>query len=314
MPISVEFIRKLEQVSPDLKEILIALLEEIERQREESITVSEFRAFTAKTEENFKKVWQAISELAKAQKDTEKRMEELAIAQKNTEKRVEELTVAQKNTEKRVEELFKNQIKSEERLSRVEKAIEDLTEAQKNTEKRIEKLSINQIKSEERLSRVEKVIEELAIAQKNTENELKKLIKEHRKTRESLGGLQHTVGYVLEDRAFVGLPKLLEKDFGIKITMPLKRDYMEISPGKEEEINIIGRGKRDGREIWILGECKSQINKREVDKFLRKVNKLNKVIPGEKILLIITYQAPPIVRRYIEEKGLKLYFSYQFPL
>ena len=251
MPISVEFIRKLEQVSPDLKEILIALLEEIERQREESITVSEFRAFTAKTEENSKKVWQTISELAKAQKDTEKRVEEL---------------------------------------------------------------SLNQIKSEERLSRVEKAIEELAIAQKNTENELKRLIKEHRKTRESLGGLQHTVGYVLEDRAFVGLPKLLEKDFGIKITMPLKRDYIEISPGKEEEINIIGKGKRDGREIWILGECKSQISKREVDKFLKKLNRLNKVIPGEKILLIITYQAPPIVRRYIEEKGLKLYFSYQFPL
>jgi len=251
MPISVEFIRKLEQVSPDLKEILIALLEEIERQREESITVSEFRAFTAKTEENSKKVWQTISELAKAQKDTEKRVEEL---------------------------------------------------------------SLNQIKSEERLSRVEKAIEELAIAQKNTENELKRLIKEHRKTRESLGGLQHTVGYVLEDRAFVGLPKLLEKDFGIKITMPLKRDYIEISPGKEEEINIIGKGKRDGREIWILGECKSQISKREVDKFLKKLNRLNKVIPGEKILLIITYQAPPIVRRYIEEKGLNLYFSYQFPL
>jgi len=251
MPISVEFIRKLEQVSPDLKEILIALLEEIERQKEESITVSEFRAFTAKTEENSKKVWQTISELAKAQKDTEKRVEEL---------------------------------------------------------------SLNQIKSEERLSRVEKAIEELAIAQKNTENELKRLIKEHRKTRESLGGLQHTVGYVLEDRAFVGLPKLLEKDFGIKITMPLKRDYIEISPGKEEEINIIGKGKRDGREIWILGECKSQISKREVDKFLKKLNRLNKVIPGEKILLIITYQAPPIVRRYIEEKGLNLYFSYQFPL
>ncbi len=265
MPISVEFIRKLEQVSPDLKEILIALLEEIERQREESITVSEFRAFTAKTEENSKKVWQTISELAKAQKDTEKRVEELTVAQKNTEKRVEEL-------------------------------------------------SLNQIKSEERLSRVEKAIEELAIAQKNTENELKRLIKEHRKTRESLGGLQHTVGYVLEDRAFVGLPKLLEKDFGIKITMPLKRDYIEISPGKEEEINIIGKGKRDGREIWILGECKSQISKREVDKFLKKLNRLNKVIPGEKILLIITYQAPPIVRRYIEEKGLNLYFSYQFPL
>ncbi|MCX7793555.1 MAG: hypothetical protein N2257_03995 [Thermodesulfovibrionales bacterium] len=59
------------------------------------------------------------------------------------------------------------------------------------------------------------IVAELAEAQKRTEEEIRELVAEHRKTREHLGGLQHTVGYVLEDRAYVGLPALLEKEMGI---------------------------------------------------------------------------------------------------
>ena len=55
-------------------------------------------------------------------------------------------------------------------------------------------------------------VNELAEAQKRTEEELRKLISEHRKTREQLGGLSHTVGYILEDRSYVALPHLLSKE------------------------------------------------------------------------------------------------------
>ena len=52
-------------------------------------------------------------------------------------------------------------------------------------------------------------VNELAEALKRTEEELRKLISEHRKTREQLGGLSHTVGYILEDRSYAALPYLL---------------------------------------------------------------------------------------------------------
>ncbi len=42
MPVSVSFIKRLESVDPQLRGVLIAMLEEIERQREESITKQEF--------------------------------------------------------------------------------------------------------------------------------------------------------------------------------------------------------------------------------------------------------------------------------
>ena len=75
-------------------------------------------------------------------------------------------------------------------------------------------------------------IGELTEAQKRTEEELRKLAMAHVKTREQLGGLSHTVGYILEDRAFVGLPPLLKEDLGIDVIEPLRRDYIEVGKNR----------------------------------------------------------------------------------
>ena len=178
--------------------------------------------------------------------------------------------------------------------------MEELAEAQKKTEKRLDSLTLK--------------VEELAEAQKRTEAEIKKLALEHRKTREQVGGLAHTVGYVLEDRAYRSLPSLLMRDFNVELIEPLKRDYIEIYPGKYQEVNIIGRARRNGREVMIIGDSKSQIKKKDIDNFLKIVKELKDIIHEELILLGITYQASPQVRKYAESKGIKIYFSYEFDL
>ncbi len=140
-----------------------------------------------------------------------------------------------------------------------------------------------------------------------------KLIGEQKKIKEQVGGLSHTVGYVLEDRAYRGLPPLLERDFGLKVET-LKRDYVEVLPGRYEEINIIGYGFRGSERVWILGDCKTQLKKRDVDNFLKLLKRVEHMFVGEKIVVFATYQASPQVRRYVEQKGCKIYFSYEFPL
>ncbi|MDL1956706.1 MAG: chordopoxvirus fusion protein [Candidatus Desulfofervidus auxilii] len=324
MPFSVSLIKRLEAVEPPLREVLIALLEEVERQREDSITRKEFLEFAKKTEENFQRVWEAIERLTKAQEESERRIgrlevavQELVEAQKASEKRisklevaVEKLTEAQKKTEIRLNELAEAQKKTEIRLNelaeaqkRTETRLNELAEAQKKTEIRLNELAEAQKKTEIRVN-------ELAEAQKRTEEELRKLIGEHKKTREELGGLSHTVGYILEDRAYIGLPELIKRDFGIEIE-EIKRDFIEISPNRYEEINLLGKGKKNGTSIWILGECKTQLKKRDIDLFLKKLSRIEHLFPGEKLLIVVTYQASPQVRQYIEKKGLKLYLSYQ---
>jgi len=133
MPYSTNVIKLLEEVEPSLRKVLIALLEEIERQREESVTRRVFMEFARHTEENFQKVWKSIQELTEAQKKSEERLTRV-------ERAVEELAEAQKRTEQRVEELAEAQRRTEERLTRVERAVEELAEAQRRTEEELKTL------------------------------------------------------------------------------------------------------------------------------------------------------------------------------
>ncbi len=229
--IRTQIIRKLEKVKdPELKEVLISFLEEVERIIGETVTRKEFREFVRQTQENFDRVWQAINELAEAQKRTEERLNELAEAQKRT------------------------------------------------------------------------------------EEELAKLAGEHRKTREQVGGLSHSIGYILEDRAYKGLPEILQERYGIKLIEPLKRDYIEVGKNKYLEVNILGKGRVDGKELYIVGECKTQLKKKDVDKFLKYAKNLDRYLRGEKFIVFVTYQASPPVAKYVKEKGLNLIYSYELPL
>ncbi len=134
MDVELRLLKILEKVPPELREPLAEFFGLIDKELGERLTKKDFEAFekrfeafAERTEENFRRVWQAINELAEAQKKTEKRLNELAEAQKRTEERLNELAEAQKKTEERLNELAEAQKKTEERLN-------ELAEAQKKTE------------------------------------------------------------------------------------------------------------------------------------------------------------------------------------
>ncbi len=120
------------------------------------------------------------------------------------------------------------------------------------------------------------------------------------------------MGYFLENEAYKKLPALLKSDYGIEITHRLKRDYVKVAPNRYEELNIIGKGKKNGKEIWIMGECKTQLKKKDINEFMRKLSRIKHLFPEDKLFVIVTHQAPPPVQEYAKEKGIKLYFSWQF--
>ncbi len=200
---------------------------------------------------------------------------------------VRELAEAQRRTEGSLESFKRT---TEENFNRVWKAIDELAEAQKRTEERVE---------------------ELAEAQKKTEQRLAKLIGEVEDIKENLGGLSHTVGYRLEDEAFKALPELLKRDFNIEVIGRLKREFIEIGKNRYIEVNIWGKGKKNGKEYVIIGEGKSQLKKKDIDLFLKKMEEVKRHIPKEQIPLIITYIAHPSVQEYAANNKIKLYFSYE---
>ena len=111
MPVSVSLIRKISEVEPPLREVLLSILEEIEKQRSQmgdQVTKTEFNEL----KEIVRDLSNHVKELAEAQKRSEERLSrleqvvaELAEAQKRTEERLNELAEAQKRTEHEIAKL-----------------------------------------------------------------------------------------------------------------------------------------------------------------------------------------------------------------
>ena len=308
MPFSVSLIKRLEAVEPPLREVLIALLEEVERQREDSITRKEFLEFAKKTEENFQRVWEAIERLTKAQEESEKRIgrleaavQELVEAQKASEKRisklevaVEKLTEAQKRTEIRLNELAEAQKKTEIRLN-------ELAEAQKKTEIRLNELAEAQKRTEIRVN-------ELAEAQKKTEEEIRKLGIGLKLSREQLGGLAKSVAYALENEAFRKLPAFLEEKHKIKVIDKIIRAEID-----GEEINIFGKVKKDGKDMILVGEAVLKLDDRKKLKLLSEKVQLVKENYGiEVVPIIITHFAKKDILERAEKAGVIIVQSFEW--
>jgi vacuolar-type H+-ATPase subunit I/STV1 len=198
-----------------------------------------------------------------------------------------------------VKELAEAQKSSEKRLTRLEVTVSELAEAQKESEKR--------------LTRLEVTVSELAEAQRKTEEELRELVQEHKKTRQQLGGLSATVGYVLENDAYKGLPGLLKRDYEVVITSRLKRQFVKDNKGNYIEINIFGEASQAGNKVFIIGEGKSQLSKKGVDEFIRKKLKRVEGVYTEIFPLLITHMiSESDVEEYAKNKGIVLYYSYDF--
>src|SRR3989338_10389855 len=174
--------------------------------------------------------------------------------------------------------------------------VKELAEAQKRTEARIE---------------------ELANAQKRTEEEIRTLTKTVKNVQKNLGGLSHTVGYHLEDRAYKTLPLLLKRDLGIEVEGRLIRRFFVYGRGKKDEVNIYGRGIKEGKEVIIIGESKSQLSKDDIDDFLDIVDRVTdytKSADKENVLIAVSYSVEPDIEEYAKKKDIKIYWSYELDL
>jgi len=248
MPVSVAFIRELEEVDPKLRRVLLSMLEELERQREKSVTKKEF------------------NELKEIVRDIGKTVKELVEAQKRT----------------------------ESRLDRLEQVVRELAEAQR--------------KSESRLDGLEQVVRELAEAQKRTEEEIAKLSRGLQITREQLGGLSRNVGYALENEAYRHLPSILKKYYNIETIERLIRTYIN-----NEEINIFGKAKQDGKEVYLVGEVVLKLDDRsKLGRVWDKVRVVKEEFGKDVVPVLVTHFARPDVLEKAKKSGIIVIQSFEW--
>jgi multidrug efflux pump subunit AcrA (membrane-fusion protein) len=189
---------------------------------------------------------------------------------------------------------------------RTDLRMEELAQAQSRTEMRMEELAQAQSRTEQRM-------EELVQAQTRTEAAIQTLVKDNKSIRKELGGLSTTVGYQLENEAYKALPGLLLRDYNIRLEGDLKRGYVTDNQGRALEINILGDAIQDMQPIKIIGESKSQLSVPKINRFIeRQLNAVLGVFPQIFPILVTHMGSSPEVEGYAKEKGIALYYSYDF--
>jgi len=169
--------------------------------------------------------------------------------------------------------------------------VEELAQAQKRTETRVE---------------------ELAKAQQKTEKILQGVLTEQKRFRKELGGISNTIGYTLENEAIRQLPKILLRDIGLKINF-MDRRFLEYTDGKYDEINIYGEGLVGDEEVYVIGESKAQLGKKDLGGFERLLKRVSSYLGARIIPVLVTHSVHPKVERFARDKisGLLIYKSFQ---
>ena len=228
--------------------------------------------------------------LARLVQVTEQHSEQIARLVQVTEQHSVQIAELRATTERHSEQIAENTRAIAELRAVVEKHSEQIAENTRAIE-RLERVVEDLVKAEQRLTR-------------RTDDIARQL-----------GGMAMDLGYLLENDAYESLPPLLERDYGVRVLKPLTRDFVEDDKGNEYEVNIFGEGERDGERVLIVGECKTQLSKQEIDRFLRrKIKPVQRIFSGRAVFPVMVGHAVTSkqVQRYAQERGVAVYLSYQF--
>lgn len=125
--------------------------------------------------------------------------------------------------------------------------------------------------------------------------------------RKQAGGIALSVGQGLEAYAMERIPTLLEREFGYqtKSAMP---EFLG-PDGDTSEIDVVYRGRHEGRRIVVLCGVKTNITEAEVREFLEIVNRVRPSIAADDVrVLFFGYRAGEAARRLMAEYGCLLAF------
>jgi len=212
-------------------------------------------------------------------------------------------------------EIYENLAQSvtREEFNELKEIVRQQGENLRTLTQRVDQLTQRVDQLTQRVDELTQRVDQLTEDVRKLTGEMGKVKEDIRDLRQQVGGLSITVGYTLENEAFRYLPRLLEKDYGLKVEGELIRTFVEDEKGRPLEVNIFGKARKNGKELVILGEAKAQLSKNDIDRFLRrKIKPLIHIFPDRFLILVTHMVSHPSVERYARDKGIALYYSYQF--
>jgi hypothetical protein len=177
--------------------------------------------------------------------------------------------------------------------NRTELRVEELTQAQNRTELRVEELAQAQ-------ERTEASVRALTEAQERTEASVRALADDQKDMRKQMGGLAMAVGYGIEDRLIPHLKAFARREFGIEVTLVDRRNVI-YPDGAYDEVNLFAEGAKDGRSLFLIGECKAQPGKKDFDRFSKMIQRLQTLLSGEIQPFVVGYHFTTQVEVYADK-------------
>lgn len=198
-------------------------------------------------------------------------------------------------------------------FNELKEIVADLAAAQHRTEMRLESIAQKFDELAEAQRKTEIRLEELAEAQHKTEETLSALIKRVDNIEIQLGGLSMVVGYGLEDKLYQHINKFIQKVFLVEPINTILRKYINYDDGRTDEVNIYTECKAGNAEILVVGECKAQPGKKDIDRFVKMCERVKKCCGKEVYEYIIGYTFMPDIETYIKNNypQLKFYRNYE---
>ena len=248
--------------------------------------------------------------IAVAQEQTAQELRELVIVQKETACEVKTLAVAQ-------QKLAESQAAMQESTKAMQSQIGELTSTTKVMQSQIGELTSTTKVMQSQIGELtcstkvmQSQIGELTSTSKTTQEQIATLAWSMKDTQKQLGGLAQSVGYGLEAYAMDRIPKILAKQLGF-VEESSGPEQFAAANGNQDEIDVVVRGRLDGRPVVFLCETKTNVSPLEVRSFLATADRVRPQVGCDDVrILYFAYRASPEARAAVGELGGYLAFPH----
>ncbi len=252
-----------------------------------------------------------VMTLAQMQARTDEHLVRVAEAHRQTAELIQMLVEQQKETQRLLHEIAERQDRMQQQLDELTRRVDQLTQRVDDLTVRVDQLTKRMELMSGQLISLAQRMDEMAV-------HMDRMSWEIRDMRSELGGLGRSVAYALENEAYRMLPSLLERRYGITLTERLVRT--EIA---DQEINILGKGHRDGREVLVVGEVKLRLDERRrkyggiefsvFEQLRAKIGAVRSAYPNAEIVpLLVTHFARPRILEEAEKQGIIVVQSFEW--
>jgi hypothetical protein len=123
------------------------------------------------------------------------------------------------------------------------------------------------------------------------------------------------VGHGLEDKIFPYLFDFAKREYGVEVETVDRRNVI-YPDGRFDEVNIYVEGRRNGERVYIIGECKSSPTVKEINNFVKMIERLSAHLKAKVYPFIVGYTYSPSVEGYLKDTypELKVMKSFEFEL